>query len=398
MRVPPFRADIRRELATVPESPLVQIATLAESMPGSIKLCYGESDLPTPSLVTEAAHRAALDGHTFYTHTAGYRELRRAIADKIRELHGVEYEESEIMVSVGASMAIYAAIRGCVGPGDNAVIVSPAYAIYANGVTMCGGEPRFAPLARSGAGFVLDIDRVRDAIDGNTKLLVVNSPSNPTGVTLTADEQRALAELAERHNLRILADEVYERITYDAPIAPSFARVVEDKDRLIVANSFSKTYCMTGWRLGWAQSASTMIRAMTTGVEFMTSNAAAPVQQAGIVALRHGEECVAELRAHFAARRAQVLEGLSRIDGVRVAAPAGSFFVFFAVDGVTDSSAFALDLLRETGVALAPGSAFGPGGEGGLRLCFASTENTIDESLRRMRQARVFSNRYLSRR
>jgi aspartate/methionine/tyrosine aminotransferase len=378
-------SEIRRELAAVPESPLIRIATLAESMPGSIKLCYGESDLPTPAFITEAAHQAALDGHTFYTHTAGYRDLRKAIAEKVAELHDVAYEESEIMVTVGASMAIYAAIRACVGPGDNAVIVSPAYAIYANAVTMCGGEPRFAPLARSGASFVLDLDRVRAAMDVNTRMLIVNSPSNPTGVVLSVAEQRALAELAETHDLRILADEVYERITYDSPLAPSFARVVENRDRLIVANSFSKTYCMTGWRLGWAQSSAKTIHAMTTGVEFMTSNASAPVQRAGIAALRNGEGCVAELRAHCAARRSQVMEGLSGIAGVRVAAPAGSFFAFFTADGVTDSAAFALELLRKTGVALAPGSAFGPGGEPALRLCFASTERVIAESLDRLR-------------
>jgi aspartate/methionine/tyrosine aminotransferase len=376
---------IRPELSSVPESPLVQIATLAESMPGSIKLCYGESDLPTPAFITEAAHRAALDGHTFYTHTAGYRELRTAIAAKVRELHASEYDESEIIVTVGASMAIYAAIRAFVGPGDNAVIVSPAYAIYANGVTMCGGEPRFAPLTRGGSGYRLDIDRIAGAIDGNTRLLIVNSPSNPTGFTLSTDEQRALAELAETHHLRILADEVYERITYGQSIAPSFARIIENKDRLIVANSFSKTYCMTGWRLGWAQSSADVIRAMTSGVEFMTSNASAPVQRAGIAALRDGEACVAELRSHFAARRAQVLEALAGIDGVRVADPSGGFFAFFTIDGITDSAAFAMKLLRETGVALAPGSAFGPGGERALRLCFASTERTIDESLDRLR-------------
>lgn len=392
------RLDIRRELTAVPESPLVQIATLAESMPGSIKLCYGESDLPTPAFVTDAAYEAARDGHTFYTHTAGYPELRRTIADKVRALHGAAYDEAEIMVSVGGSMAIYAAIRACVGPGDNAVIVSPAYAIYANAVTMCGGQPRFAAQVPREAAFALDVDRVREAIDDNTRMLIVNSPSNPTGIVLTTGEQRALIELAETHNLRILADEVYERIAYLDPIAPSFARLVENKDRLIVANSFSKTYCMTGWRLGWAQSSAGLIRAMTTGVEFMTSNAAAPVQQAGIAALRHGEAYVAELRAHFAARRAQVIDGLSRIDGIRVAAPAGSFFAFFTVDGVTDSAGFAIELLRETGVALAPGSAFGPGGERALRLCFASSEQTIAESLDRLRQARVFTNTYLSRR
>jgi len=383
--------DIRRELTAVPESPLVQIAALAESMPGSIKLCYGESDLPTPAFIVEAAHQEALEGHTFYTHTAGYTELRRAIATKIHELHGIHYDDSEIMVTVGASMAIFAAIRACIGPGDNAVIVSPAYAIYANGVTMCGGESRFAPLARSGAGYCLDVDRVRAEIDGNTRMLILNSPSNPTGAVLTIDEQRALAQLASTHDLRILSDEVYERITYDIPIAPSFARVVEDKERLIVVNSFSKTYCMTGWRLGWAQSSANLIRTMTTGVEFMTSNATAPVQRAGIVALRDGEAWVAELRTHFAARRAQVVDELSRLEVVRVAAPAGSFFAFFTVDGVTDSSAFGLELLRETGVALAPGSAFGPGGEQALRLCFASTEGVIAESIRRLRGRLVHS-------
>jgi len=378
---------IRRELTDVPESPLVQIATLAESMPGSIKLCYGESDLPTPAFIIEAAHQAAIEGHTFYTHTAGYRELRAAISAKVHELHGVTYDEAEIMVSVGASMAIYAAIRACIGTGDNAVIVSPAYAIYANGVTMCGGEPRFAPLSRTSDGYRLDIDRVEAAIDANTRLLIVNSPSNPTGFMLSIDEQRQLAALAERHDLRILADEVYERITYGTSIAPSFARVVDNKDRLIVANSFSKTYCMTGWRLGWAQSNAAIIRAMTTGVEFMTSNASAPVQRAGIAALRDGEPYVAELRSHFTARRGQVIDALSEIEGVRVATPAGSFFAFFTVDGVSDSAAFALELLRECGVALAPGSAFGPGGEPALRLCFASTERKIEESLDRIRRS-----------
>ncbi len=378
---------MRPELTAVPESPLVQIATLAESMPASIKLCYGESDLPTPAFITEAAHQAALEGHTFYTHTAGYRELRSAIAAKVRELHGAEYDESEIIVTVGASMAIYAAIRACIGPGDNAVIVSPAYAIYANAVTMCGGEPRFAPLRRSNAAYLLDLDRIDGAIDRNTRMLIVNSPSNPTGFMLSIDEQRDLVALAERANLRILADEVYERITYDVEAAPSFASVVENKGRLIVANSFSKTYCMTGWRLGWAQSGAEMIRAITTGVEFMTSNAAAPVQRAGIVALRDGEAWIAQLRAHLTAQRTQVLDALSGIDGVHVTAPSGSFFAFFTVEGVTDSAAFALRILRESGIALAPGSAFGPGGEPALRLCFASTERTIEESLDRLRRS-----------
>ena len=381
-----FSLDTRhlRIHTAVPESPLVQIATLAESMPGSIKLCYGESDLPTPRFIIDAANRAALDGHTFYTHTAGYRELRHAIADKIGALHSVQYDDSEIMVTVGASTAIFAAIHACIGRGDNAVIISPSYAIYANGVTMCGGEPRFAPLRASSDGFTVDVDRVRGAIDEHTRMLIVNSPSNPTGWMVTPAEQRALFDLAANHGLRLLADEVYEHMTYETAIAPSFARVADDREQLIVVNSFSKTYCMTGWRLGWAQASEAVIRAMTTGVEFITSNASAPVQQAGIVALRDGDPWIAELRSHLAARRAQAVDGLSQMKGVRVAAPQGSFFAFFTVDGLRDSAALALEILRDTGVALAPGSAFGPGGETYLRLCFASTERTIAEALDRL--------------
>src|SRR5688572_22810778 len=246
---------------------MVQIATIAESMPGSLKLCYGESDMPTPPFICAAADAAMRDGHTFYTHTAGYRELRDAIAAKVAELHQVRYDAAEIMATTGATMAIYAAIRALVGRGDNAVIVTPAYAIFRNAVIMSGGEPRSASLARHGDRFVLDLDRVRAAIDANTRLIVVNSPSNPTGWVISEDEQRALAAIAERHDLVILADEVYERLVWDGrAIAPSFARIVTDRDRLIVVNSFSKTYNMTGWRLGWAQTSERTIKAMYKAV------------------------------------------------------------------------------------------------------------------------------------
>jgi aspartate aminotransferase len=376
---------MREEILNVAESPMVRIATIAESMPGSLKLCYGESDMPTPDFICAALNEAARSGHTFYTHTAGYRELRQAIADKVFELHQVRYDVPGIMATVGGSMAIYAAIRTFVGRGDNAVIVSPAYAIFANGVIMSGGEPRPAPLALSDARFVLDLDRVRAAIDANTRMLIVNSPSNPTGWVIDQDEQRALAEIAERHDLVILADEVYERLVYDGrAIAPSFARVVANRDRLIVVNSFSKTYNMTGWRLGWAQSSERTITTMYKAVEFMTSNPAAMVQQAGIAALRDGEPYIAELRAHYARRRAQVKAALESIPGVTLPEPQGAFYAFPKLSFIADSTAFTAALVRETGVALAPGVGFGRDGEGYIRVCFASTEATIAEAMSRL--------------
>jgi aspartate/methionine/tyrosine aminotransferase len=374
----------RPELAAVTESPMVKIATAAESMPGSIKLCYGESDMPTPAFICEAAHEAALGGHTFYTHTAGYTELREAIATKVHALHGVTYRGSEIMSTVGGSMAIYAAIRACVGAGNNAVIVSPAYAIFSNGVIMAGGEPRPASLARDGRRFRLDLDRVAAAIDRDTRMLIVNSPSNPTGWMISVEEQQALAELAERHDLVILSDEVYERLIYDeAHVAPSFARVIDNKDRLIVINSFSKTYNMTGWRLGWAQSSEATIKTMYKAVEFMTSNATAMVQQAGIIALRDGEPYIQELRAHYARRREQVMASLSSIPGVSLPEPQGAFYAFPRIERVTDSTSFALRLLADTGLAVAPGAGFGSDGEGYIRVCFAATEATVTAALER---------------
>jgi len=376
---------------------MVQIATIAESMPGSLKLCYGESNLPTPAFICDAATAAMRDGHTFYTHTAGYSELREAIAAKIFELHQVRYGAPEIMATTGATTAIYAAIRACVGRGGNAVIVSPAYAIFSNAVTMSGAEPRAASLAPSGNRFVLDLDRVRSAIDANTRMLIVNSPSNPTGWVIDQDEQRALCEIAERHDLVILADEVYERLVYDLPaeasakvggplVAPSFARVEANRDRLIVVNSFSKAYNMTGWRLGWAQTSARTIKAMYKAVEFITSNPAAMVQQAGIVALRDGEPHIAELREHYRRRRDQVKAALAAIPGVSLPDPQGAFYAFPRFDTSIDSTAFTAELVRETGVALAPGAGFGRDGEGYIRVCFASTEATIAEALERLKK------------
>jgi aspartate/methionine/tyrosine aminotransferase len=380
---------LREEILNVARSPMVEIAAIAESMPGALKLCYGESDMPTPTFICDALAEAAYGGHTFYTHTAGYTELRQAIADKIFELHQVRYSVPEIMATVGGTMAIYAAIRAFVGRGDNAVIISPAYAIFSNAVIMAGGEPRFASLAQTasagGGRFVLDLDRIRGAIDARTKMLIVNSPSNPTGWVIDQEEQKALADVAERHDLVLLADEVYERLIYDGrPIAPSFARIEANRDRLVVINSFSKTYNMTGWRLGWAQSSERTITAMYRAVEFMTSNPAAMVQQAGIVALENGEPYIAELRDHYAKQRAQLKTALGSLSGVSLPDPQGAFYAFPKFSFINDSTAFTAELVRETGVALAPGAGFGRDGEQYIRVCFASREATVREALARV--------------
>jgi aspartate/methionine/tyrosine aminotransferase len=311
--------------------------------------------------------------------------LREAIAAKVRELHGATYRPTEVMSTVGATAAIFTAVRTFVGRGDNAVVISPAYAIFTNAVIMSGGEARAVPLARQPRRFRLDLERVEHAIDERTRMLIVNSPSNPTGWVITEDEQKALCALAERHDLIVLADEVYERLVFERALASSFASVSPSKDRVIVVNSFSKTYNMTGWRLGWALASEGTIRQMYKAAEFITSNPAAMVQQAGIVALRDGEPYIGELREHYAERRAQVKTALEGMPGVTLLEPEGAFYAFFQIDGVTDSTAFTARLVRETGLALTPGAAFGEGGEGYVRLCFAASERTVTEALGRLR-------------
>lgn len=378
--------QFRPEVLAVTESPLVAIATVAENMPNSFKLCYGESNMPTPEFICRAAYEASMAGHTFYTHTAGHPDLREAIARKFFELHGVTYRASEVAGLVGASMGIFLAIRACVGPGENAIVISPAYAIFVSGITMCGGQPRPVPLSRVGKRFHLDIDRVRAAIDNRTRMIIVNSPSNPTGWVISVEEQNALYELAVRHDLMILSDEVYERLVFDQPVAPSFARLDEDKNHVIVVNSFSKTYNMTGWRLGWALGSERIITLMWKAAEFITSNPPAMVQQAGIVALRDGEPYVHDLRNHYAKRRRQVIDELSKIPRLSLPEPEGAFYAFPRIEGLTDSAAFTSQLVHETAVAMAPGIAFGQAGEGYIRLCFAATENTLSQALSRFRE------------
>ena len=336
----------RPEVLGVVESPLVQIATVAEGMPGSLKLCYGESDLPTPEFICRAADEASLAGHTFYTHTAGAPELREAIAAKVFELHGVTYRPSEIMSTVGASMAIFIADSRLRRPGRQRDRHLAGLRDLQQ--RRHHGRRRAAAGAADARGASIP-PRPRSRARGHrpaTRMLIVNSPSNPTGWLMTEDEQRALYDLAERHDLMILADEVYERLVFDGPIAPSFARVAQNSDRLIVVNSFSKTYNMTGWRLGWAQGSERTIRLMYKAAEFMTSNPAAMVQQAGIVALRDGESYVGELRDHYAKRRTQVMDALAAIPGVSLPEPQGAFYAFPRIDGLTDSTAFTADLLR----------------------------------------------------
>ena len=297
------------------------------------------------------------------------------------ETQGVQYQPNEVVCTVGAGMAIFLAIRATIGAGDNAIIVSPAFSVFASTVTVFGGEVREVPLVREGSEFRLELDRVRSAIDKRTRLLVVNSPSNPTGWVINRAEQEALWELALEHDFVIMSDEVYDRIVFDSEIAPSFARIATDRDHLLVVNSFSKTYNMTGWRLGYALGAERLIKLMTKVEEFIISSPPAMVQKAGIVALRQGEPFIRELRAQYQRRRSIAMERLARISRFSLPEAHGAFYAFPQVMGIEDSMALAREILQATRVGLAPGVAFGRYGEGYLRISYASSESVLIPAL-----------------
>jgi aspartate/methionine/tyrosine aminotransferase len=378
--------EYSKQALAAKDSLIRQISRLAEQVDNPYKLYFGESDMTTPEFICRAANEALQQGHTFYTNTAGYPQLREAIAGKFQEVHGVEYRPSEVVCTAGAVMAIHMAIRSCVDAGDNVVVITPTWPVFSSILTLFGVEARPVPLQETAGGFSLNIDRIREAIDGRTRMLIVNSPSNPTGWVISVEEQRALWELALKHDFMILADEVYDRIVFDRPLAPSFARIATDKDHLVVINSFSKTYNMTGWRLGYALVNETLAKLMTKLGEFIISNPTAMVQRAGIVALRDGEPYIAEIREKYARQRQVAIDKLSQIPNVTLPMPLGGFYAFPKLEGLQDSLAFAKKLLLEGRVGMAPGIAFGASGEGYMRLCFAASDAVLVPALDRFKE------------
>jgi len=368
------------------DSMIRQISMVAEKVDKPYKLYFGESDMTTPEFICRAAYEALQQGHTFYTNTAGYLELREAIVKKFHEVHDVQYKPTEVVCTAGAVMAIHMAMRAHLDPGDNVVIVTPTWPVFSSIITLFGAEARAVPLEEVKDGFRLNVDRVRQAIDGRTKMLIVNSPSNPTGWVISESEQRALWELAVKHDFTILADEVYDRLVFDRPSAPSFAKIATDKEHLVVINSFSKTYNMTGWRLGYALASEKLAALMTKLGEFIVSNPPALVQRAGIVALRDGEPYVKEIREKYAIQRQKAIDKLKSIPNVTLPIPNGGFYAFPKIDGLHDSLSFAKKLLTEARVGMAPGIAFGASGEGYMRLCFAASDAVLVPALDRFKE------------
>jgi aspartate aminotransferase len=373
------------DITRVPVSRIVEVARVAYETPGTDFLAVGESDRPSP-LSARNALVAALDaGETTYPDARGLPVLVEALAAYLSGVHARPVPPSRVQVTASGMAAVSVSLAATVRAGDRVVVHSPGWPNVPNAIRLRGAEVDAISLEPLPDGrFRLDLDELARRLPG-ARAFVLNSPNNPTGWTATAEELRAILELCRRHRVWLISDEVYTRLVYDGgKAAPSLLDLAEPDDRVLVCNSFSKTWAMTGWRLGWIVVPEGLRDAFADIVE-VTHSGTCRFAQHGAVAAIADTEFVAGFRAHCARGRAMVSEALAGLNGVRFAAPDAAFYGFIGIDGLTDSLGFAKRLVREQKVAVAPGSAFGPGGEGHLRLCFALEPARLERAVQRLR-------------
>jgi len=349
---------------------------------------FGESDQPTPDFIAAAATRSIAAHQTFYTQNLGRPALREAIAAYASALQGVPIGPERIAVTGSGVSAIMLAAQTVLSPGDKVVVVTPLWPNVAEIPKILGAQVERFPLQVMQGRWQLDLEGLLARLTPDTRMLIVNSPSNPTGWTIARADQQKLLDHCRALGIWILADEVYERLVFAPGLAsaPSFLALATPQDRVIAINSFSKAWRMTGWRVGWLTLPPSLVPQVEKVIEYNTSCVAEFVQQGAIAALTHDDaaQTVSTMLATMAASRARLLAGLAALPGISVPQADGAMYAFFSVKGHPDSMALAKRLVAEAGLGLAPGSAFGPEGEGYLRWCFAASEAKIDQGLARL--------------
>ncbi|SMF72657.1 Aspartate/methionine/tyrosine aminotransferase [Tistlia consotensis] len=387
-----YPAPIRPAVDELETSGIQQVFDRGIGRPDVIGLWVGEGDLPTPGFICEATEKALRDGQTFYTYKRGLPELRQAIADYTAGLYGIAADPERVTVTSSGMTGIVHVLQAILTPGEKVAVVSPVWPNIMAAVEMAGATVVQVPLdARPDGGFRLDLERLAAALDPSTRAVFVASPSNPTGWMMEAEEQAALLELCRGRGIWVIADEVYHRFTYDRPHAPSFAQHAGPEDALICVHSFSKAWAMTGWRMGWLLHPPSLGETFGKLIEYTTSGAPAFLQAGCLAAITQGEDFVAGLVERCRTGGEIVFQGLSALPGVTLARPQAAFYSFFRLEGLDDSLDFCFRLLDEAKVGLAPGSAFGRGGEGYLRLCFASSPERLSTAMDRLRRFLVES-------
>jgi aspartate/methionine/tyrosine aminotransferase len=388
----PSVLSLRPEAEHAPESGIVEVANYGRGREGLIPLWVGEGDLSTPSFICEAATRSLAAGETFYTWQRGVPDLRQALARYHERLYGRPSDPERFFITIGGMHATQIAVRMIAGAGDEVVIPTPAWPNFAGAITVAGARAVAAPMTADERGWHLDLERLKGAVTSRTRALVINSPANPTGWTASLDELREILALARSRGLWIIADEIYARFAYEPALSvgertPSFRDVMEPQDRILFVQTFSKNWAMTGWRIGWLEAPPALGQVIENLIQYSTSGVPVFQQRAAIAAIEQGESFVAHQIARARRGREIVVEGLNATGKVELPAPPGAFYAFLKVKGVADSRALAMRLVDEANVGLAPGAAFGEGGTGYLRLCFARKAEDLEEAVGRLAPA-----------
>ena len=367
---------MRKAIQNLEASKIREVANAGLGRDDVLAFWFGESDEVTPEVIRKAAIDSINGGETFYAHNLGLPALREAVARYTSAMHPA-VDASRIAITSGGVNALMLAVQALVDAGDEVVALTPVWPNLTAQPAILGANVVCVPLVPVQGEWTLDLDKLRSAITSKTKLLIVNAPNNPTGWTMNRAEQQAVLDHCRETGTWILADEVYERLYYEPTpngCAPSFLDISVPDDRLVVAHSFSKSFLMTGWRLGWLVMPPEMVDGMGKLIEFNTSCASVFTQRAGVAAIEHGNDITPRVVAHLKLCRDTLVPLLAAVPGVNVAAAKGGMYAFFQLEGFDDSLQVAKRLVVEAGLGLAPGNAFAPEAQGWLRWCFASKD------------------------
>lgn len=352
-----------------------------------IHMEIGRPDFDTPEVIKNAAYESIARGNVFYTSNYGTPELRRAIADKLKRDNGIDYAADEILVTLGVGEGTYAAMAAFLNPGDEVLVPDPVWLNYIHVPDFFGAVPVSYKLNEEN-GFQIDLDEIESLVTSRTRMLVVNTPGNPTGAVQSRETLTGLAEIAARHDLIVVSDEIYEKLIYGGAKHVSIASLPGMKSRTVTLNGFSKCYSMTGWRLGYAAAPKEFIDGMVRVHQYVNTCAASFVQEAGVTALERAEPDVKLMTEEYARRRDCFVSEVNDIDGLGCRTPEGAFYAFVNIKklGMT-SEEFTGFLLERAKIAAVPGSAFGPNGEGFVRFSYACSYERIVEAVGRLREA-----------
>lgn len=352
-----------------------------------IHMEIGRPDFDTPQVIKDAANTALANGNVFYTSNYGTPELRQAIADKLKRDNGIDYKAEEILVTIGVGEGTYAAVAAFTEPGDEILVPDPVWLNYIHVPHFFGAVPVSYKL-REENDYQIDLDEIEGLITSKTKMLVINTPGNPTGVVQSQATLEKLAGIAKKHDLIVVSDEIYEKLVYDGAKHVSIAALPGMKERTITLNGFSKCYSMTGWRLGYVAAPVEFIKAMVRVHAYINTCAPSFVQEAGITALEKAEPDVQEMVKEYQRRRDYAVSAINAIDGLSCKTPGGAFYIFVNIKSLGKTSAEMADyLLDHAKIAAVPGSAFGPQGEGYIRLSYACSYERIVEAMDRLKKA-----------